>query len=189
MTKNIPHICIIVDCGKLAHSVKYRMCRYHYRKLVLREAERRNAKILSSPELKAKRRLKRKEIYWTQQKGNPEYLEKKAKADHDYWLANKEKLSVYRSDWWENRRFSGNRKKVLVRDGNACTKCGMSQKLHKKKWGTDLHVHHINGLGRGVVNDALRDNRLKNLIALCKSCHVKADIEIGKIKPWEKKNV
>lgn len=61
------------------------------------------------------------------------------------------------------RNFNGNREKALVRDEYKCVKCGMSQKGSYKKYRRDLYVVRLIG----------DDNRLNNLISLCRGCHVR----------------
>lgn len=51
------------------------------------------------------------------------------------------------------------RRRIRERDGNRCRLCG----LHEDHHGTLLHVHHINYVKR--------DDRIENLISLCKFCH------------------
>lgn len=61
----------------------------------------------------------------------------------------------------EQRRFGGNRIKVLERDNYTCQKCD-SKKL--------ICVHHVDGTGRG---SKIHNNNLDNLITLCRNCHTK----------------
>jgi len=61
------------------------------------------------------------------------------------------------------RNFDGNREKALVRDAYKCVKCGITQKGSYKKYKRDLYVVHIAG----------NDNRLNNLVSLCRGCHVR----------------
>lgn len=56
----------------------------------------------------------------------------------------------YPPDWGDRKR------KVVLRDGESCSKCG-------KTW--NLHLHHISPLGRGGTNE------LSNLKLLCEGCH------------------
>lgn len=69
-----------------------------------------------------------------------------------------------------SRRFGGNREKAIKRDGEQCVKCKMTREDHKSKYGRDITVDHINGLGRYTPNEE-RDNRLENLQTLCLPCH------------------
>jgi 5-methylcytosine-specific restriction endonuclease McrA len=61
--------------------------------------------------------------------------------------------------------YSGNREKVLKRDGYKCTKCGSSK---------SLVVHHKDETGISRVKDTdLINNEFENLITMCRSCHMK----------------
>ncbi len=55
--------------------------------------------------------------------------------------------------------FGGLYEKVLKRDGYKCVECPRTN---------PLVVHHKNGKGR---NSAHPDNRMRNLVTLCKPCH------------------
>jgi len=68
-------------------------------------------------------------------------------------------LPYYGADWKANRRAT------IIRDGHACQSCGSVD---------DLEVHHIKPVRLFVSpNDA---NDLVNLVALCRLCHIKADV-------------
>ncbi len=56
------------------------------------------------------------------------------------------------------QRFGGNRELILIRDGYACTSCGLKE---------NLHVHHKDRSG----SDKNPNNDPHNLITLCISCH------------------
>lgn len=62
-------------------------------------------------------------------------------------------IAPYGSYW---RKMS---KEIKKRDNYACKKCGKIMKFNK------VQVHHINRIKK--------DNNPKNLITLCKSCHIK----------------
>lgn len=99
------------------------------------------------------------------------------------WLCEdcRKKLAIYARNWFKkdiigNRkkavfashkeRFSGLRPAVVERDKNTCQMCFDASRK--------IVVHHI--------NENPKDNRMDNLICLCKPCHV--DIErINKHKP------
>lgn len=62
----------------------------------------------------------------------------------------------------ENQAFGkGLKPAVLARDGNACRKCGATEKLA---------IHHIDGMGKGVPQ-GMRNNTMDNLVTLCTKCH------------------
>jgi 5-methylcytosine-specific restriction endonuclease McrA len=67
--------------------------------------------------------------------------------------------SYYASKEWKVLKAS-----VMVRDGQACQKCGRND---------DLVVHHIEPRTKGGADAA------DNLITLCKSCHFKAHMMLA----------
>jgi len=72
----------------------------------------------------------------------------------------------------EQNRFGGNRLKAVERDNYTCQICN-SKKL--------ICVHHIDKTGRSV--DDNHNNDLKNLITLCRKCHMnvhREDLQNGK---------
>lgn len=60
----------------------------------------------------------------------------------------------------DKKHFDNKREKALKRDNYKCVKCGTREKLV---------VHHKDGQGRGKKK---QNNKLKNLITLCRACHV-----------------
>lgn len=70
--------------------------------------------------------------------------------------------------------FGGNREIVILRDGEKCVACGMTRMEHRKKYGRDITVDHIDGRGRNTKD---KNNELDNLRTLCLSCHGKSDIK------------
>jgi hypothetical protein len=84
-----------------------------------------------------------------------------------HWNYKKEKvrgINLYDDEWKVNR------KEALKRDNYECKICGNKNKLN---------VHHI------IPLQASRDNSLKNLVTLCRSCHSKQDNLIRRcIKFW-----
>ena len=70
----------------------------------------------------------------------------------------------YGSDWKKNQRAARRR------DNYICQGCGKSQKIV----GYTLEIHHIKPF-RLFLN-SFEANCLKNLIALCRPCHIKADV-------------
>ena len=62
--------------------------------------------------------------------------------------------------------FGGNREKAIQRDGEKCVKCGMTREQHRKTFGRDITVDHIDGNGRYTPPEG-RNNSLDNLMTLC----------------------
>lgn len=71
------------------------------------------------------------------------------------------------------KRFGSNiRRELAIKAyGNSCGECSISRKEHKRKFGQDISVIHING--------DLSDNSLENLKPLCKVCSSK---QVKKLK-------
>lgn len=64
----------------------------------------------------------------------------------------------------DQKRFSGNKQKVLERDFYLCQDCGRGHhQVH-------LLVHHKDGNGRDRDNP---NNKMSNLITLCRGCHTR----------------
>lgn len=91
-----------------------------------------------------------------------------------------DKINQYAKNWWnkdikKNRedkknlthkyRFGGFRKEVVDRDSHSCQVCGYDKKIV---------VHHI--------NEDNKDNRMDNLICLCRICHTVVE-RINRAKP------
>lgn len=95
----------------------------------------------------------------------PEYYEKNKRkmASYKEKYNKTEKYKKYKKEYDKKRRnlirFDGNREKALKRANYQCEKCG------EKK---NLHIHHIDGKSyyNGIPN-----NKLNNLMVVCKSCH------------------
>lgn len=69
----------------------------------------------------------------------------------------------YGENWLEQRR------RTLERDGYACQDCGLTNDDHKRQYGRELHVHHVQKLR--TFDEPAEANRLDNLVTLCESCH------------------
>jgi len=61
-----------------------------------------------------------------------------------------------------------NRDAVLVRDGFACVRCGMTDEQHKAKWNRPITIDHI--------SKDRSDNSMGNLQTLCLECHGRKDL-------------
>lgn len=62
------------------------------------------------------------------------------------------------------------REKIISRDGNKCTGCGLTNNQHKKRYRVNLFVHHIDGYGAGFSSKK-KNNDPGNLTTLCIKCH------------------
>lgn len=74
--------------------------------------------------------------------------------------------SRYYGPSWETQR-----EKAIQRDNRECALCNLSRADHRKRYGSDLHVHHKTPFYEYGVENHEEANRLENLIALCNSCH------------------
>ena len=85
---------------------------------------------------------------------------------------NPETNKEYNERGYDKFYFSGNREKAIKRDEEQCKICGINREEHKEKYKEDLNVHHIDGNGKNQSKEN-KNNKLDNLITLCKSCHRK----------------
>lgn len=89
----------------------------------------------------------------------------------------------YRRKFYEENGFStkanysvgGIRAKILLRDGNKCVKCQMTDREHKEKYGRPITIDH--------KDKNRKNNSPENLQTLCLSCHGSKDITPSLIKP------
>jgi hypothetical protein len=84
--------------------------------------------------------------------------------DHPNWKGG-EYQSYYGPSWPKQRE------KALERAGYECEHTGISQEKHKEKYGTGLHVHHIEPFSKYGVDNHEEANRLNNLRVLSCSEH------------------
>jgi len=90
------------------------------------------------------------------------------KNHHRYIDGRSYKKSPYRygDDW------SAIRMLIYIRDNFTCQECGMNMHESEKKFNCPLHIHHKTPFLQSF------DNSLKNLITLCKSCHLSVENKI-----------
>lgn len=69
-------------------------------------------------------------------------------------------------------RFGGLRIKVLKRDNYTCQICGMTNKEHRKEFGREITLDHIDGNGRCSKE---KNHSSRNLWTLCLRCHGRRD--------------
>lgn len=74
----------------------------------------------------------------------------------------------YGDGWTEEKR-----ERVRERDGRKCQGCGLSEKSHLEINLQKLHVHHKTPAR--LFDNAQKRNAMNNLVALCRSCHFKAE--------------
>ena len=70
------------------------------------------------------------------------------------------------------KRFNGLRELVILKDEEKCRNCNLTRKEHKKIYGIDITVDHIDGNGR---YSQIQNNNLNNLQTLCLKCHGSKD--------------
>lgn len=87
-----------------------------------------------------------------------------------YYHKNKEKMKGFYTKTKDKIMFGGLRKQVLERDNYQCKKCGMTDEEHKKVFGKEITIDHIDGKGS---NSKVKNNILDNLQTLCLRCHGK----------------
>jgi len=86
------------------------------------------------------------------------------RAEHSpHWKGGK--LPYYGPNWRKQRR------KVRHRDGNICQHCGK----HRSQLNEELSVAHIKPFREFGLENYKEANDLKNLISLCRTCHLKLD--------------
>lgn len=88
--------------------------------------------------------------------------------NHPRWVDNDDKR--YGPNW------SNVRETCIERDFGRCRSCRMDRDKHKKKFGTDIHVHHKTPLR--TFDGPEKANKLSNLITLCVVCHRTIESEI-----------
>lgn len=101
--------------------------------------------IAESSRLRNQHKWKKKQAEYRKEYYKRDEVKKKFKKMHDL------------------RNFNGNREKALSRDEYKCVKCGMTQQGSYKKYRRDLYVVRLIG----------NDNKLDNLVSLCRGCHVR----------------
>ncbi len=88
----------------------------------------------------------------------------------------------------DKKLFSGNRELAIERDGEKCVRCGMTRDEHRRVYGCDITVDHIDGRGcKHVV--AEKNNSLDNLQTLCIKCHASKDNKARKVTPMQEKEI
>lgn len=86
------------------------------------------------------------------------------------WMINgDERSGLYYGDNWDKITS-----KIRERDG-ICKGCKISNEKCVKKYGCQLHVHHIKPLR--TFSNISKANDLENLIALCPKCHREREYE------------
>lgn len=89
-----------------------------------------------------------------------------------YNIKNKEKKQRYDYERRSKLRFNGLDKIALEKADYKCSRCGIGNDEHIKKYNSRLNVHHKDNLGRGKQKNGEKPNNLlENLVVLCVSCH------------------
>jgi hypothetical protein len=81
---------------------------------------------------------------------------KKYYAENREWFArygseHREQQRVIQKKYREKVQFGGIREQIILRDGEKCLTCGMTREEHKRLFGEDITVNHIDGRGRYSV--------------------------------------
>lgn len=108
-----------------------------------------------------------------QKKSRLRNIEKRKKYERKYlkeYNKRPEVIERYKKEW-DIKNFGGNREKVLKRDGYRCQVCGITQEESYIKHKKDLFVNH---------RENLNDNKMENLITVCKDCHNKKILKIAR---------
>jgi hypothetical protein len=98
---------------------------------------------------------------------NREHIKRWQKRNPEKWAAIKARKDL---KYVFAKRFGGLREVVIQRDGEKCVLCFMTREQHRKKYGRDITVDHIDGRGRGHKRP---NNSLSNLRTLCLVCNLK----------------
>lgn len=106
--------------------------------------------------------------YWMNKHGfESRERENSGVSRHPLWVSDVGSVGDYGKDWISKRR------ECLKRDDKSCRKCGMTQREHVDVYNAGLDVHHITPLA--AFDNPAEANELQNLIALCRSCHLKME--------------
>jgi 5-methylcytosine-specific restriction endonuclease McrA len=139
------------ECHQLALIIRHQLCPKCYYK-----------QYDQLPEVKERKRR------WAKESGYSKRRYQERKEYYRFYFQIHSKTEKYKTMKYlydkqrrDKIRFSENREKALQRDNYQCQICGKKE---------SLHIHHIdgNGCGRQMPN-----NKLNNLITLCKNCHAK----------------
>ena len=98
--------------------------------------------------------------YLEEYRNNPQN-KNKIKQSQKKWY--KKQPKGYSKELWDKHYFGGKKEKAMKRDDFTCKKCG-------EKDISKLIVHHIDESGG---NGKKTNNKLNNLITMCRSCHMK----------------
>lgn len=90
-------------------------------------------------------------------------------------MTRKNKVEAIKLERMHNKHFGGNREVAIQRDGEKCVQCGMTREEHREKFGIDITVDHINGVGKFDSKSETPNHSLSNLQTLCKTCHTRKD--------------
>ncbi|RJG10923.1 hypothetical protein D3879_14685 [Pseudomonas cavernicola] len=93
---------------------------------------------------------------------------------HPGWQGGSHREGFRGHDWEEISE------KARARAGRCCEHCGMTEADHLEKYRQRLHIHHLEPFHQHQNKQMA--NKHSNLVALCRSCHTKADWK------WRKEN-
>jgi len=94
------------------------------------------------------------------------------------WMVESGVIAGENSPFWKGGRIDHygaswprQRASALERDEYRCQHCGMTREEHTRKYGNDLHVHHI--VPFRTFDSSAVANQLSNLVVLCRPHHVR----------------
>lgn len=107
-----------------------------------------------------------------------EYTEKFLCSDECFSKFQSERFSGANSPHWKGgpvghygSGWHKKREKKIKQDGEKCVGCGMTREEHKRKYGQDLEVHHVQPVRK--FENLERAHELENLETYCIKCHRK----------------
>lgn len=101
-------------------------------------------------------------------RNNREYYTKKRKEERQ---RNRKWYAEYNKKYKNDKRFGGNKYKVLERDNNQCVDCGKDNPR-------SLVMHHIDFSGQSENPN----NDMDNLETLCRACHIRKHTHVVVLK-------
>lgn len=118
--------------------------------------EKNREKIIEKHKIYDKEHALERRLY--NKKWREKNIERYRERSRRYAKKHREEIKEYLRGYHDNKKFDGNRNKILKRDNYTCQICGNKEKLI---------VHHKDE----TINSKVKNNDLNNLITLCRGCH------------------